>query len=107
MHGATFDALTRRTATAVSRRSSLVALGGAALGTAAAPWHASAGKAGKKAKKKCRKQVNKCKNAVRDYCNTLMSFEECLDELLPCCDPLRKCQAGSSTECIIDFFRIK
>jgi hypothetical protein len=36
-----------------------------------------------------------------------MSFEECLDELLPCCDPLRKCQAGSSTECIIDFFRIK
>jgi hypothetical protein len=101
MHGAAFDALTRRTTTAVSRRSSLFALGGAALGAAAAPLRASAGK---KAKRKCKKQVRKCKKAVRNYCDNLMNGfgQLCLDTFFPCCEPLKKCNAGQSTQCLID-----
>ena len=104
MNRAAFDSLARRTGAAVSRRASLVTLGGAALGAAvAAPALVDAGKAGKKAKKKCKKQVGKCKTVVEEFCADLGGeVQECLDALNPCCAFLKTCNSGASTECFID-----
>jgi hypothetical protein len=101
MDNTVFDALTRRAA-AVSRRSSLLTLGGAALGAVVAPALAEAKKGGKgKAKKKCQAQVGKCKNVVRDFCDEFADVQGCLDALFPCCDPLKTCNATASTQCFI------
>lgn len=107
MNGNAFDALTRQAAAAISRRRSFLTLGGAALTAAiAAPSIAEAGKAGKKAKKKCKKQVDKCEAKVRDFCELQKGEEECLADLLPCCQPLKGCNAGESTECFLDNFLV-
>jgi hypothetical protein len=118
MNGTAFDTITLRAAAAISRRSSLLTLGGAALGvTLAAPLVAEAGKAGKKARKKCKKQVGKCKTVVAEFCSTIEADTrsrqviasggeaECLAVLNPCCEFLRNCSADDSTECIIEAFR--
>ncbi len=105
MNANAFDAFTRRTADAVSRRRSLVTIGGATLGaTLAAPLGAEAKKGKKKCKKKCKKQVEQCEDQVRQFCNVEFEDieEECRDELLPCCEPLKKCKAAASTECLLD-----
>lgn len=105
MDSPVFDALMRRAA-AVSRRSSLLTLSGAALGAALTPALVGAkkgkGKGKGKAKKKCQKQVGPCKNAVRDFCAGVGLEQECLDRVLPCCDPLKNCNAAASTQCLID-----
>jgi hypothetical protein len=109
-----FDALTRRASTAVSRRSSLAALGGAALVAAvASPAIVEASKAGKKAKKKarkkCRQQQGQCEASVQTFCASLngaasesVSAEgSCLGLLLPCCASLSTCDAATSTTCFL------
>ena len=61
MNANAFDAFTRRTAAAVSRRKSLLTIGGAALGaTVAAPFVVEADLKKKECKKKCKKKCQ-CK----------------------------------------------
>ena len=105
MNANAFDAITRRTADAVSRRRSLFTIGGATLGaTLAAPLAAEAKRGKKKCKKKCKKQVEQCEDQVRQFCNQFDQepAQECRDELLPCCEPLGNCKAAASTECFLD-----
>ena len=110
MNANAFDAFTRRTADAVSRRKSLLTIGGAALGaTVAAPLLAEADlkkkECKKKCKEKCKKQVEQCENQVREFCEEkfggLDLDDECRAELLPCCATLGKCKAAKSTECLL------
>jgi hypothetical protein len=108
MNANAFDAFTRRTAAAVSRRKSLLTIGGAALGaTVAAPFLAEADlkkkECKKKCKKKCKNQVEQCENEVRQLCNDLGAEleQECRDALLDCCSTLGKCKAAKSTECLL------
>jgi hypothetical protein len=103
MDGRQFDAWTRRTATTLSRRRSLLTLSGAALvGAVAAPSVAEAGKCGKKCKKRCQKQVGKCEDIVRAFCIDVGGGMGCLQSLLPCCDALKGCDSAASTQCFID-----
>ena len=108
MNANAFDAFTRRTAEAVSRRKSLLTIGGAALGaTVAAPFLAGADikkkECKKKCKEKCKNQVEQCENEVRQLCNGLGAEleQECRDALLGCCTTLGKCKAAKSTECLL------
>jgi hypothetical protein len=93
-----FDAFTRRAAQAVSRRQSLMALGGATLAAAAAkPSIAEAKKnknkkAKKKAKKKCKQQVPQCEAAVAQANG--------IPQQIQCCQFLSNCNAGSFVQCI-------
>ncbi len=81
---------------AVTRRS-LRALGGAALlGALARPPMARAGKAGKKARARCRRQEGACEAEVRTHCGELQG---CLEGFLPCCRFLATCQAGAYVRC--------
>jgi hypothetical protein len=103
MNDTTLDTITRQTAT-VSRRSTVMALGGALLaeaftGTAAAKGGKKAGKkAGKQAKKTCKDQVQKCRNTITVGC-----ADECGDDVLEaalvCCNQFAKCNAGAALEC--------
>jgi hypothetical protein len=108
MNANAFDAFTRRTAAAVSRRKSLLTIGGAALGApVAAPFVVEADlkkkECKKKCKKKCKTQVEQCENEVRQLCNDLGAEleQECRDALLDCCSTLGKCKAAKSTECLL------
>jgi hypothetical protein len=104
-----FDEFTRGAAESLTRRHSLVTLGGAVLATAiAAPRQAQAGKNGKKAKKrgkkKCKRQVEACRQVFIDFCET--NPDECeegeLEEVFPCCALLKDCKAGESVGCFFD-----
>lgn len=96
-----YDEVTRRTAAAVTRRHSFLTLGGAALTAAGATAdEVAASKAGKKAKKKCQQQRGECRASVEEACGT---SEQCLANLLPCCEPLATCNAGAATDCFVSF----
>jgi hypothetical protein len=106
MHAQTFDTLTRQTASSVSRRRSLLALGGAAVaGALAAPMLALASKDSKKAKKKkkkkCNGQIGQCEDFFTDLCAN--PDAECEpDELAAarfCCSQLKNCKAGEAVSC--------
>jgi hypothetical protein len=102
------DAVTRHAADAVSRRASLLALGGMAL--AAVP---SAAKGGKKRKKRkggaggssnagqqlaqvrCASQVDQCRASVSGFCDP----EDCPAQL-SCCDFFATCNAVGALACI-------
>jgi hypothetical protein len=104
MDGGQFDAWTRQTAMTISRRRSILTLSGAGVaGAVAGPLVAQAGKRGKKCKKKCQQQVSQCEDVVRAFCNDVdPSGNGCLMTVLPCCDPLKSCNAAASTQCFID-----
>jgi hypothetical protein len=91
----TFDTLSRRADLGLSRRMSLVALGAAAL-IGLTPARADAGKAGKKARKKCKSQVAACATGIAQVCT---GSPECAN-LIPCCDFLGTCDAGAFIQCI-------
>lgn len=96
-----FDAVARRTADSISRRRSLLTLGGATLGvTLARPATSEAKKQGKKCKKKERKRCNKdateCRVTVQALCQPPGS-PECL-ALQTCCDT---CSADGFIACLI------
>ena len=77
MNDSTFDSITRHAAVTVSRRMSLLALGGAGLTAVAAPTMAAGGKAGKKARKLCRRQREQC----RAFFVELLERADCVHEL--------------------------
>lgn len=98
MSARAFDALTRHAADAVSRRGSLLALGGAALAAAAVEKPARARqKAKKQVKKKCKRQVAPCRSFFAGVC---FGDPECEAALFPCCDFLAKCDSGAMFECL-------
>jgi hypothetical protein len=102
MNAQSFAARTTRTTAYLSRRASLIGLGGAALGAVTAPATARAKKAAKKVKRKCRKQIGLCETSVADFCASLESIEpeDCEAALLPCCASFQGCQAGGAYGCI-------
>jgi hypothetical protein len=104
MDGSRFDAWTRQTAKPLSRRRSLLTLGGAGLTSAIAGNSvAKAGKRGKQCKKKCQQQESQCEDVVRAFCNEVdPGGNGCTMTVLPCCTPLSSCNAAASTQCFID-----
>ncbi len=95
-----FDVVTRRAAATVSRRQSLLALGGAALGSVVArPGVATAKKGGescgKKQKKKCNQNKGQCIPTLTALC---AGSAACLAEGLPCCD---ECFSATFLTCLI------
>jgi hypothetical protein len=100
MSGQGLEALARFAVTAVSRRTSLLALGGTAMAIAATPTVTSAGKAGKKAKQRCKRQGKQCRNVLAAECG---NDQECLDEFLRCCGPFSRCQARQGFNCLAGF----
>jgi hypothetical protein len=105
MNSGAFDALARRAGSAQDRRTSLKALGAAGLGAAlSAPIASEAKKkknCKKKVKQKCNGQIEDCQNSTEVFCE---GNQSCLDALLPCCDLLADCEAGSAVTCIYDAF---
>ncbi len=101
MHESTFDLLARKASAVQDRRTSLKAVGAAAVVAAAglaAPRAAEASKAGKKARKRCQQQVGACKSEFEKACE---GNETCLS-LTTCCDFLRNCDAAGQIKCITD-----
>lgn len=104
MKETTFDALTRHAGSVQGRRTSIKALGAAAVMAAiASPLTAKAGKSGKKAKKKCKKQVGPCNEFSSQLCSLFFmpgdDFDACLAETSACCAPLKKCAATPFFDC--------
>jgi hypothetical protein len=103
----TFDAFSRHAAMAVSRRTSLLALGGMALAAATATPGATAAKSRKNRKRQkgkkdvlklCAPQVNECKTAIGANCGADAS---CLVVIDVCCPLLGKCQNSAFWDCVI------
>src|SRR5688500_12141518 len=97
MNDNTFDSITRHAAVTVSRRMSLLALGGAALTAVAAPTMAVAGRAGKKARKLCRRQREQCRAYFVERCQ---GSQNCLEALLPSCELFANCSVAAGIECV-------
>ncbi len=104
-----FDALTRRAAALVSRRKSILALSGLALGAAANPSFVEAKggkgkkkKCGKKCDERCQAQKQQCLTRVEVRCATEADPADCRADCNPCCDSLATCDANSSTTCLLD-----
>ncbi|MFN8591012.1 MAG: hypothetical protein U0031_06060 [Thermomicrobiales bacterium] len=88
----------RREPEDVTRRVSLAAVGATLLGAVLAPGAARAGKKGKtRSKDKCKQQGVQCRAIVSKECGTR---QDCLDELLPCCEFLARCAALKGLTCI-------
>jgi hypothetical protein len=104
MHSKAFETLTRGMMQGISRRSSLLSLGGAALAaTMAAPVVGEAkkkkksGNKGKdKEKKRCSKDAAACKNTVQPLCDPA-DPAACLI-IQNCCE---ECSANGFLECLI------
>lgn len=93
-----FDTFARRAADAVSRRNSILALGGAALAAAVMTEPTSSRrKAKKQVKKKCKRQVAPCRAFFAGLC---LGDLDCQDALFPCCDHLAQCDSGAMFECM-------
>jgi hypothetical protein len=95
-----FDTLARGTAEALSRRGSLVTLGGAAL--AAGLLGAVGTEAKQNPAKKVKKKDKKRCNQARDGCRTLVQSipigdEEIRGIFLACCE---NCRSGDFVECL-------
>ncbi len=101
------EVISRRAADALSRRGSLLALGGLAL---AAAMPASTAKADKnrhkhkhKKKKKnngtvlCQGQVAPCQAFFSGLC---MGDDDCVAEFVPCCAPLATCNSVGLLDCL-------
>ena len=106
MNGIGFDAVARRAAAVVSRRTSLLALGGLALGAATQSAPVGANKKKKKKKdrddngnQRCQNQKQQCLDSVEDSCNDNVP---CENACKPCCDSLATCDAATSTTFLLD-----
>ena len=112
MDGTTFEPFVRRATAAVSRRASLLAVGATALAPAlGGPSLVQAGKAGKKAKKKCKRQRGQCETfIVTEVCAVDGTTRQgaiggegipnCVEVFTPCCDFFAQCQAGEGLSCL-------
>jgi hypothetical protein len=105
MNSMQVDALAARVGE-LSRRGSLLALGGGALAALLAPSEiAEAGKQAKKAKKraakKCKQQKGQCRTYFSEtYCSGSENPELCEALYLPCCDFLADCQPTAFLDCV-------
>lgn len=102
MHAKIIDTVTRRAADVVSRRHSLLTLGGAAVASVmSAPSAIQAGETAKRAKKrkrkKCRRQIDQCLDAIIAFCK---GEESCINNYDLCCPLLSDCRAGASLDCL-------
>ncbi|MFN8662159.1 MAG: hypothetical protein U0075_09730 [Thermomicrobiales bacterium] len=96
------DTVSRRAAEAISRRRSLLAVSGAALGVTMARPLSSEAKGGntckKKAKKQCANDAAACKTSVLALCDAPGS-PQCVG-LQACCE---SCSAAGFMTCLIEF----
>jgi hypothetical protein len=113
-----FDTFTRKAGDAVSRRASLMTLGGAALAAALAGAPAAEAKKNnnkkvKKAKKRgrrrlqqtCDAQPGQCHAAVQAFCaNQGMASQSCLQRLSGCCALITDCNVTPSFTCVFNSF---
>lgn len=99
-------AATRGAVEAVSRRRSLLMLGGVSLATGlAGPLGAEAKpspakKAKKKAKKTCKRQVSQCTAILDERCDENDCDADSLERVLGCCQSFRSCSAGAVLDCL-------
>ena len=106
MYEQNFDAFTRRAAEGVSRRGTLMTLGGAALTAAlTSPLGTEAKENNKKKRKKdrkkeARKAEQKCKQQVADGQSILNSLLDPTPGQLLCCDSLSTCNAALFISCL-------
>lgn len=103
MNSTAFDTLTRTSAQGVSRRTSFLAIGSAALaatlatgGSSAAKNKKNGNKGADKKKKRCNKDAAACKDTLQPLC-TPENQVECL-KLQQCCE---ECSANGFLECLI------
>jgi hypothetical protein len=98
MNDTMLDTVTRHAAGLVSRRGLRRVLGGAAVaGVIAAPTIGSAGKAGKKAEKRCKRQREECRTVFADLCE---GEPTCEAAYAPCCEHFSRCDAGKGIACM-------
>lgn len=106
MHDGPGNPIALPNAVLLSRRTSLVELGGlAAIVTVVRQSPTQAGKVGKRVKKTCKKQIGKCQSSVSGFCaqpNLTVPREACEAAILPCCSSFRNCNAGEAYDCIGD-----
>jgi hypothetical protein len=81
----------------LTRRASLLTLGGAALATVARPSvSAASGTTFKdKLKKRCRRNKSRCVDSVTAFCGV---SEQCIASVTPCCD---ECFSGAFFTCFL------
>lgn len=98
-----FGALTRQTAAAISRRRSLLALGGAgaALAALASPAVSAAKNTKKDPNKKCKQQAARCKSSWEEICEELNCEPAGLADLLECCAFLKTCAIAEYNPCVL------
>jgi len=109
-----FDAIARRTADSVSRRRSLLALGGAALAASLALPQAATAKQNRKGKGKnnnngkdrCKAQVGKCQDGIASLCLAIFEEDspECTELFSPCCRFLQNCETAQAFACAVEVF---
>jgi len=102
-----FDAMTRQAVEAVSRRGSLLTLGGAALAAGLfGPALAEAKKGGKKGKnKKCHKQASRCRERLPDLIGAFAQenkVEGYVALFKECCDFLGECDVAGAVQCVTE-----
>ena len=106
-----FDTIARRAAETVSRRRSLLNLGGAALVAGLVlPASAPARAGGKgKGKDRCKSQVGKCREGVFDLCLIVYGEDvaECVDLYAPCCEFLKDCETARAFACAVEKADVK
>jgi hypothetical protein len=97
-----FNPITQRATASISRRNSLIAFGGTAfLASAFSPGSVHAGKAGKKAKKRCKKQRAQCVASIERFCEGEPA-EQCVEPRVPCCDFFAKCAVSAGLQCLVN-----
>ena len=93
----------------LDRRESLKVLAASAFVAAAARPHAvDAKKGGKnggnnrrgKGRKRCQRQEGQCRQSIEEFCARTARPAECVEDFGPCCEPLARCQASASLECL-------
>ena len=88
---------------ALSRRASLLILGGVGLAALAHTAPARAGKVGNTAKKRCNRQIGQCAESVGSFCDRIAGSVEpavCEALFLPCCQSFQGCQARAAYDCM-------
>jgi hypothetical protein len=90
---ATFDSVTRHAAAGITRRASLLTLGGVAVAAAPTSSATAASKKRKKNKALCKRLGAQCRRAIDDVCAGAAFPETCRAEFLPGCEPLARCTA--------------
>jgi hypothetical protein len=100
MSSTSFDAVARRAAVAISRRATVMTVGGAGLAAALGVPFTAARKSGKKRKKKnaCQRQVGQCRGFFTNVCGS----ETGCPEAFACCELLANCNSGGFVACIGD-----